>query len=90
MKLIWNPKALEDRERIMEYIATENPAAAIDLDNEFEAKAEACAERPKLYKLGRAHGTREAVVQPNYIMVVRERVDVIEILRVLHARRKWP
>ena len=40
MRLIWRPMALADRETIMDYIAQDNPAAAIELDDEFEAKAE--------------------------------------------------
>ena len=32
--------ALADRDAIMDYIAQDNPAAAIDLDDEIEVKAE--------------------------------------------------
>jgi plasmid stabilization system protein ParE len=30
--LLWRPMALADRERIMDYIARNNPAAAVKLD----------------------------------------------------------
>ena len=63
--------ALVDRETIMGYIALDNPAAAIDLDQDFEVKAENARQRPKLYKAGRVKGTREIVVRPNYVMVYR-------------------
>ncbi|MDP1679931.1 MAG: type II toxin-antitoxin system RelE/ParE family toxin [Candidatus Nitrotoga sp.] len=36
MRLIWKPLALDDRERIMNYIAQNNPQAALDLDALFE------------------------------------------------------
>ena len=65
-------------------------SAAVDLDLEFEAKAENARLRPKLYKAGRVKGTREIVVRPNYIMVYRVTGDVVEVLRVLHAAQQWP
>lgn len=69
MKLVWKPLALEDRGRIMDYIALDNPQAAFDLDLLFEKKADQLIEHPKLHKIGRMQGTREAVVHPNYIMI---------------------
>jgi addiction module RelE/StbE family toxin len=82
--------ALADRDAIMVYIAQDNPVAAIDLDLEFEAKAENARLRPKLYKPGRVKGTREIVVRPNYVMVYRITGEVVEVLRVLHAAQQWP
>ena len=89
-RLTWRPMALADRDAIMIYIAQDNPTAAIDLDLEFEAKAENARPRPKLYKAGRVKGTREIVVRPNYVMVYRVTGDVVEVLRVLHAAQQWP
>ena len=82
--------SLADRDAIMEYIARDNPTAAIDLDIEFEAKADNARQRPKLYKPGRVKGTREIVVRPNYVMVYRVSGDLVEVLRVLHAAQPWP
>jgi toxin ParE1/3/4 len=80
MRLVWRPMALADRDTIMDYIAQDNPAAAIELDDEFEAKAEQARQSPTLYKTGRVRGTREIVVRPNYVMVYR----------MLHAAQQWP
>jgi addiction module RelE/StbE family toxin len=82
--------AIADRDAIMVFIAQDNPTAAIDLDLEFEAKAENARLRPKLYKAGRVKGTREIVVRPNYVMVYRVIGNVVDILRVLHAAQQWP
>jgi toxin ParE1/3/4 len=82
--------ALADRDAIMDYIAQDNPSAAIDLDLEFEAKAENARIRPRLYKAGRVKGTREIVVRPNYVLVYRVIGNVVEVLRVLHAAQQWP
>jgi addiction module RelE/StbE family toxin len=90
LELRWRPMALVDREAILEYIAQDNVTAAIELDEEFEAKAEIARQRPTLYKTGRVKGTRELVVRPNYVMVYRVLPDAVEFLRVLHAAQQWP
>ena len=74
----------------MEYIAQDNPTAAIELDIEFETKAETARLRPALYKPGRMKGTREIVVRPNYVMVYRVAGDGVEVLRVLHTAQRRP
>ena len=89
-RLQWRPLSLADRDAIMEYIARDNPTAAIDLDLQFEAKAESARQRPKLYRPGRMKGTREIVVRPSYVMVYRVTGDLVEMLRVLHAAQQWP
>jgi len=90
LNLIWNPRALMDREKIMEYIAQDNLQAAFDLDELFEKKADQLLNFPELHKPGRIEGTREAVVHPHYVMVYVLEGDAITILRVLHTARNWP
>lgn len=91
MQVRWRRMALDDRERIAQYIAGNgSPVAARKLDAEFVTKAEAAAQRPKLYRAGRMRGTREVVVRPNYVMVYRIEDDAIVVLRVLHAAQQWP
>ncbi len=90
LELRWRPMALADREAVLEYIAQDNVQAAIELDEEFEAKAEIARQRPTLYKAGRVKGTRELVVRRNYVMVYRVLPDAVEFLRVLHATQRWP
>ncbi len=92
MRLVWRPMALEDREAILEHIGQNNPAAAIEIDDEIEAKAEQARMHPTLYRAGRVRGTREAVVRPNYVLVysVDDDGGAIVVLRVLHAAQQWP
>lgn len=84
--------ALADRDSIMDYIAQDNPTAAVGLDDDFEAKAEQARQRPTLYRTGRVKGTREIVVRQNYVMVYRieDEGGTVAMLRVLHAAQKWP
>lgn len=90
IRLVWRPLALADRDAIMDYIAEDSPAAALALDDDFEAKAEQARQHLHLYKTGRVPGTREVVVLPNYVMAYRIHGDELTILRVLHARQQWP
>lgn len=89
MKLEWKPASFSDRERIMDFIAQDNPQAALDLDAMFEKKADAITDNPKLFKSGRMKGTREAVVHPSYVLVYEVSVDTVTVLRVLHTSQSW-
>lgn len=82
--------ALADREAILNHIAADNLTAAIELDMEFDAKAEIARQRPALYKAGRVKGTRELVVRTSCVMVYRVLPEAVEFLRVLHAAQQWP
>lgn len=93
-RLTWNELALSDREAICDFIAQDNPLAALELDEHFEAEAELARRNPLLYKPGRKRGTRELVAHPNYVMVYlptkKEGGYDVEILRVLHTAQQWP
>ncbi|CAN0617692.1 toxin ParE1/3/4 [Burkholderia multivorans] len=92
LALYWNPKAYEDRAAIIDYIGQDNPAAALELDELQEERTEALPLHAELYRPGRVPGTRELVIAPNYLLVyrIRQAEGIVEILRVLHARRQWP
>lgn len=91
-RLVWRPMALADRDAMMDYIAKDNPQAAIALDDKLEAKAEQARMQPSFYKVGRVRGTREIVVHPNYVLVyaVEDDGKTVVVLRVLHAAQRWP
>lgn len=90
MRVVWRPSALTDRDNIMNYICQDNPDAALVLDEIFELKADQARQRPRLYRKGRVLGTHEIVATPNYIMVYLVLDETIEVLRILHARHRWP
>ena len=90
MKVRWRPAAEADRDGIIEYIAQDDPVAAIDLGDAIDRRVAELPKHPKLYRVGRVKGTREMVVHPNYIVVYRIVRSAIEILRVLHSARQWP
>jgi addiction module RelE/StbE family toxin len=90
MKLVWRARALADLEGIMSYIAERSEPAAERLQSAMEACADGLIQHPFLYRQGRAKGTREAVVHPNYILIYRIRAETVEIVRVVHSRQQYP
>nr|WP_221188421.1 type II toxin-antitoxin system RelE/ParE family toxin [Halomonas cerina] len=88
--MVWTRLASLDRKAIREYIAQDNPAAALALDELISEKAERLADHPDLGRPGRVAGTRELVAHRNYILVYDVAGDAVRVLRVLHAARQWP
>lgn len=90
MKLSWTRRARRNRRDIREYIARENPAAAVALDKFFTEKAAHLVDHPKLGRPGRVAGTRELIVHRNYILIYDVADFHVRVLRILHAARQWP
>jgi len=90
MKLRWSAQSLRELEAIVEYIATDNPTAAVALSEQILSSVEAVLpDNPYASRPGRVEGTRELVVHHSYI-VAYQVTDVISILTVRHAARLWP
>lgn len=88
--LFWTPEAIQDRDEIYDYIEADNPVAALALDELFEEKAGRLVDHPGLGRPGREVGTRELVAHESYILVYDATTDLVRVLRVLHAARRWP
>jgi addiction module RelE/StbE family toxin len=87
----WRARAHEDRSKHFDYIAEDNPTAALEFDDEIEAKTDALPDHPELYRIGRMRGTREMVLAANYVLVYRilKRKGIIEIVRIVGARQNY-
>jgi addiction module RelE/StbE family toxin len=90
VKLIWLERALEDQDTILDYIADRNEAAADDLYSAIEACSQRILKHPFMYRAGRAPGTREAVVHPNYILIYRVTDQAVELIKLVHTRQQYP
>jgi toxin ParE1/3/4 len=90
VSLYWTPEALADRREIYDYIETDDPAAALSLDEQFAAFAERLAAYPYLGRPGRVTGTRELVAHHNYLLIYDIAAGNVRVLRVLHSARQWP
>ena len=69
---------------------TVTPRPLSDCSRAIEAFAERHAPTSAHVSPGRVPGTREAVVHPNYILVYRVTAEAVEILRLMHARQRYP
>jgi toxin ParE1/3/4 len=87
--LFWTREALQDRETIYNYIESDNPIAALALDELFVARARSLTEHPALGRPGRVSGTRELSVHRRYVIVYAVAADTIQVLRILHTARHW-
>jgi toxin ParE1/3/4 len=91
MRIVWTEPALRDLAAARIYVARDHPAAA---DRQVERVLAAVAgllRFPETGRPGRRSGTRELVVSRTpYVVPYRLRGEVIEVLRVLHGRQRWP
>ncbi|MGB6691314.1 MAG: type II toxin-antitoxin system RelE/ParE family toxin [Terracidiphilus sp.] len=91
MTIRWLRSATRTRFEQLDFIAAENPAAAVRLDEEIERQTDLLAQYPKLGRLGRVKGTRELVISHSpFIAVYRVKGKTVEILRLLHGAQQWP
>lgn len=91
MRARWLRTALANLDSEAEYIAEDNPAAAVRVVQRILRAVKLLEKNPAMGRAGRVAGTRELVVHGTpYILPYRVRGERVEILRVFHAARKWP
>lgn len=61
MLLVWLPRAQKQRREAVDYIALENPTAALDQLDEIEKQTDILLRQPEIGRTGRSTGTRELV-----------------------------
>lgn len=89
--LVWLRRALADRDAQLDYIAQDNPGAAIEQGDRIAHQVAMLAEHPEIGRAGRKQGTRELVISRTpFIVVYRLRGERIELLRLLHGAQQWP
>ncbi|BAT56709.1 hypothetical protein NOS3756_57210 (plasmid) [Nostoc sp. NIES-3756] len=90
-RLIRTAKAEEDLIEIWMYIAVENPEAADRLLDQIEAKCQMLADKPGLGQ-ARPDIAPELRYFPvgRYLILYRELIDGVEIVRVVHGARHLP
>jgi toxin ParE1/3/4 len=90
MNVIWMPAANRDRRDITDNIAQDNPAAAIMMDELYQAASERLARFPHAGRPGKNPATRELIAHKNYRMVYQVGEDSIWTLALFHTSRQWP
>ena len=91
MKIRWLRLALNDLDEAADFIAQDNPEAASRILRRISNAVRILAEHPHLGRAGRVPGTRELVITDTPCIVPYRVIEgTVQILRVLHAKRKWP
>lgn len=91
MRLEWSAFALADRVGIFDYIETDNPRAAVIVDERISTQVERLTRFPQSGRPGRIAGTRELVISRTpYIAAYRIAGNLVRILRILHGSQQWP
>ena len=91
MPIKWLRKALRNVEQAHDYIARDNPAAAVHVVLKIQAAVAQLADSPLIGRPGRVEGTRELVIfHTPYIVIYRVRGKIVQIIRILHSSRKYP
>lgn len=88
MKLIVSPEAREDLREIEDYIAQDNPQAALSFVERLTERFKQLVDFPHI---GRNRDDIRAgyrsITEGNYVIYYRVRPEVIEVMHVLHGAR---
>lgn len=91
MKIYWTPTANKERFEQLDYIAQDDPQAAISQDEKIEYCINLLPGQPNIGRTGRIKDTRELVIsQTPFIAIYRVTSQRIEVLRFLRGSQKWP
>jgi toxin ParE1/3/4 len=85
MKLKWTRNALADLQKILDYIAHDDPQAARTLAAGFKQTAEHLTRHPFIGRRGDLEGTRELMLHRNYLLTYRVSGEAVEILQIWHV-----
>lgn len=82
---------MRDLAAVRAYIARDNPPAADKQIERVLVAVTSLLRFPESGRPGRRTGTRELVVNRTpYIVPYRLRGEIVEVLRVMHGRQRWP
>jgi toxin ParE1/3/4 len=90
MKVLRKPQYWESLQAIEDYIAHDNPLAAINLWLDIDDQVSRLSDPNFPRRRGRVAGTLELVVHPNYVVILEQSFDAVTALEVLHAAMKYP
>ena len=90
MKVLRKPQYWESLQALEDYIAHDNPLAAINLWLDIDDQVSRLSDPNFPRRRGRVAGTLELVVHPNYVVILEQSLDTVTALEVLHAAMKYP
>ena len=91
MKVFWSAASVTHLKEALEYIQGESTTGAINTRRRILETVVRVGQMPYSGRVGRAEGTREAVVPRSpYIVVYQISAHAVEIVGIWHAARLWP
>ena len=89
---VWTKPALKDIGKIFDYISQEDEDAASRVAQKIYDASKELDKNPQMGRKGTITKTRELVIPKwPYILIYRHQENSeVEILRVLHAKQRWP
>jgi len=90
MRVRWTTDAVDDLERICDYIAQDHPEAARRVAEAITQAVGALDMFPDRGRPGRVDGTRELVFVSLPFVAIYEVRDHVQVLRILHGAQRWP
>jgi toxin ParE1/3/4 len=91
MKVRFTAPAKQDLIAIQDYIARDDEAAAYRVAQRIRTQVGGLAQHPQLGRPGHIAGTRElSITGTPYFVVYRIERRSIDVLTIVHARRRWP
>lgn len=89
-KVVWDPRALDDFDKILAYLSERNPVAAAALASKIKTTLERLAHYP-IGRRSRAEGYFEKPVTGRPYTIAYELTDAaVVVIRIVHQRRDWP
>jgi len=91
MTIQWARDATQQLLAAHAYVAADNPAAALRLVLRITQTVNHLGAHPAAGREGRVRNTRELVIPGTpYIVAYRIRRSTVQVLAVLHGKRRWP
>jgi toxin ParE1/3/4 len=90
LKVVWTPEAQQDRADIWDYIATDNPTAAAQMDQLFSDAAARLADFPLLGRAGKIPDSCELIPHESCRLVYQIDAETVWVLALVHTARRWP
>ena len=89
-EVVWQPRALDDFNSILDYLAERNPSAADAFEQKLHATLKLLAHH-SIGRPGRATRSFEKPITGTFYTLVYGISDAsLSVLRVIHQRRDWP
>ncbi len=89
LQVLRKPQYWESLQAIEDYIAHDNPIAAVDMWLAIDDQVSKLADPNFPRRPGRLAGTLELVAHPSYVVILEQTLETITVLEVLHSAMRY-